>query len=143
MPKLSFDVQNRKRLAFVGAILPPVLLGLYWFVQVGFTDPATRLGSDLRNHAHRARISRVPLTFVHEPINQWTRPMKDFYIRLDRGGQIRIGPSGRKKGRYTSQAPEPVSIGGNFEFRNVGRAVEIELIPAGDTAQVASVRPLP
>lgn len=142
MTTLRLDARNRKRLALAVLLAPLAAVFLYWFVLVGFSDPATRLRDDLRRQARRTLLGRVPQTFTHRPITQWTLPMEDFYISLRRDGEIRISDGGEEEGRYRSRVAEPAAVAGNFEFRDVGSAVEIELIPAGDLAQVASVRPI-
>lgn len=142
MPKLQIDLRNRRQLVLLAVALPLAMLFLYWFARVGLSDPAERLRDDLQSHARRAMISRVPMTFTHRPITQWTFPMKNFSIRLRRNGEIRISKSGQSEGGYATEVRQPAAIAGNFEFRDIGSAIEIELMPAGDRAEVASVRPI-
>ncbi len=143
MLKLPMDARHHRKLFIIAIATPMALLCVYWFWMVGITDPATRLRRDLRSHAKKALIGRTPLTFIHQPINQWTLPMKDFYVCLRRDGTIRVSPPSKPEGWYYTSVSEPAAIAGTFEFQNVGTAVEIELIPAGRTAEVASVRPVP
>lgn len=142
MPRLPIDLRNRRHRIALAVGLPLALAMLYWFALVGFSNPASRLRDDLRSHARRALISRVPLTFTHRPITQWTFPMRNFSVSLQRNGKIRIGREGKAESQYVADVRDPAEIAGQFEFDNIGSAIEIELIPAGDRAEVASVRPV-
>lgn len=139
----SARLRDRGFLIRVAMAAPFVLAALYWLAVVGLTTPATRLRGELEAEARRALLGRTPVTFVHRPVNQWTRPVRDFYLLLDRDGGLALGYGGRRDRPYRAELEDPVRVGGRFEIRNAGSGVEIELIPAGDSADVASVRALP
>lgn len=136
-------LRDRQFLARLAVAAPIVIAGLYWLTVVGFTNPATRLRNELEAQARRALIGRMPATFVHRPVNQWTRPVRDFYLLIERDGGLALGYGSRREKPYRAKIGDPVRAAGRYEIEHAGAGVEIELIPGGDMADIGSVRPLP
>jgi hypothetical protein len=143
MLRRFFIVRDRRKLIAAAAVAPLALLGLYWFAVVGLSNPASRLKKDIEAHARETRVVRVPATFIHRPINQWTRPLKNFHLELSGDGSIRMGFGEGGADRYSARLDDRVGVAGEFSFRNIGSGVEIELMPGGRTVDVASIKPLP
>jgi hypothetical protein len=140
MLRRFFIVRDRRKLVAGLAAAPFALLAIYWFVLVGLTNPASRLKKDIEAHAKETRVVRVPATFVHRPINQFTRPLRDFNLTISAGGEIRMSRGSPPGKLYTAQLGERIAVAGDFELSDIGSAVEIELMPGGRTVDLAAVK---